>query len=81
MIYACFLMLFCLTCKSVPKNWHICVNKGPIYIIFIQSLYTRIQTTATATTKATGVTAMVAIVGSRVDSVIILLLLSADLII
>ncbi len=43
-------------------------------------LCTRIQTTAT-TTKATGVTAMAAIVGGRVDSVIILLLLSADLLI
>ncbi len=29
-----FLMLICLACKSVPENWHICVNKGLTYLHF-----------------------------------------------
>ncbi len=33
MISACFLMLFCLTCKPVPENCHICINKGLIYYL------------------------------------------------
>ncbi len=28
LISACFLMLCCLACNTVSKNWHICVNKG-----------------------------------------------------
>ncbi len=34
MIAACFLMLFCLACKSVPENWHIYVIKGLIYLLY-----------------------------------------------
>ncbi len=33
LISACFLMLFCLACNSVPENWHICVNKGLNYLL------------------------------------------------
>ncbi len=29
-----FLMRICLACKSVPENWHICVNKGLTYLHF-----------------------------------------------
>ncbi len=33
LISACFLILFCLACNSVPENWHICVNKGHTYLL------------------------------------------------
>ncbi len=32
LISACFLMLFCLACNSVPGNGPICVNKGHTYL-------------------------------------------------
>ncbi len=39
MISACFLILFCLACNSVPENWHICVNKGFIYYYYYSFYY------------------------------------------
>ncbi len=35
MISDCFLMLFCLACKSVPENCHICGNKGFAYLLSV----------------------------------------------
>ncbi len=32
-ISVCFLMLFCLASNTVPKNWHMCVNKGLIHLL------------------------------------------------
>ncbi len=33
LISACFLMLSCLACNSVPENWYICVNRGHTYLL------------------------------------------------
>ncbi len=36
MISACFLVFFfCLASNKVPKNWHICGNKGLIYFTYL----------------------------------------------
>ncbi len=30
-------VFFCLACNIVPENWHICVNKGIIYLLTLSS--------------------------------------------
>ncbi len=41
--FFCFLMFFfCLDCKMVPENQHICVNKGITYLRDFESNYVNV---------------------------------------
>ncbi len=57
MISACFMMHFCLACKSVPENFHICVNKGLTYLLeeVLQEIYQRVRSEVKRVVKSFGV--------------------------